>query len=459
MPSDYRRAALLVDFDNIYSSLRDVDPAAARVFATDPLRWSGWLEDRLGAVGPDADETTPRVLLHRTCYLNPSTYGTFRAYFTRAGFRVVDCPSLTQQGKNSADIHMVIDALDLLAHPTRYDEFLVLSLDADFTPLFQRLRSFDRRVIMLGSGPSSAALRNTCDYVIPDDVFISEALLEEDLSPDSDQPSAAAPVAATPAEATAPDRHTAREPAASTSTVVIGPAGDGPLRNDLSQALRQLVAASPEPLRMAYAANALRTRFGPAVTASRWAGTGGFKAFVQSIADDRLQFRIQGVVGFLYQPGRHDIDAAMAAAAATTHTGRPADTSRFAGLWADAAARVCRVLGFPALLPSEWAGIFTSLAAELTARRFTDMAALERAVATADNSRASVRFVGVGLSQAGYDLTASEHTARGIGECFHSNMLRLADNAQLPLDEADRAGLCDWLLEGLPPERQPAGRT
>ncbi len=76
MPSDYRRAALLVDFDNIYSSLRDVDPAAARVFATDPLRWSGWLEDRLGAVGPDADETTPRVLLHRTCYLNPSTYGT-----------------------------------------------------------------------------------------------------------------------------------------------------------------------------------------------------------------------------------------------------------------------------------------------------------------------------------------------------------------------------------------------
>jgi hypothetical protein len=114
--SDYRRAALFVDFDNIYSSLRETDPAAARVFANDPLRWSNWLEQQLGAVGPDADETIPRVLLYRICYLNPSTYGAVRPYFTRAGFRVVDCPSLTQQGKNSADIHMVIDALDLLSH-------------------------------------------------------------------------------------------------------------------------------------------------------------------------------------------------------------------------------------------------------------------------------------------------------------------------------------------------------
>jgi hypothetical protein len=53
---------LLLDFDNIHSSLRGVDPAAARVFATDPMRWSSWLEGRLGAVGPDADETTPRVV-------------------------------------------------------------------------------------------------------------------------------------------------------------------------------------------------------------------------------------------------------------------------------------------------------------------------------------------------------------------------------------------------------------
>jgi hypothetical protein len=437
--SGYRRTALLVDFDNIYSSLRSVDPAAARIFATDPMRWSSWLEERLGAVGPDADETTPRVVLHRTCYLNPSTYGNFRAYFTRAGFRVVDCPTLTQQGKNSADIHMVIDALDLLAHPTRYDEFMVLSLDADFTPLFQRLRSFDRRVIMLGSGPSAAALRNTCDYVIPDEVFISEALIGEEPGAVGDAPPLVtigpAPTSEVPAVAARPRT-----------------ADPDRMRRDLKKALVEMVTEAPEPLRMALAASKLRARFGPEVTAGQWAGAGGFKAFVQSVADERLACRVRGVVGFVYQPGRHDIDAAMARAEEPSPPSRvPQDTERFVGPWADAAARVCRVLGFPALLPSEWAAICTGIAEELTAHGFQDMATLERVVAgSATELRASVRFVGVGLSQAGYDLKARDgHTARAVGGCFHSNMLRLAENAQLHLDEPDRIALRDWLLGGL----------
>jgi hypothetical protein len=435
----YRRAALLVDFDNIYSSLRSVDPAAARIFATDPMRWSGWLEERLGSVGPDADETTARIVLHRTCYLNPSTWGSYRAYFTRAGFRVVDCPSLTQQGKNSADIHMVIDALDLLAHPTRYDEFIVLSLDADFTPLFQRLRSFDRRVIMLGSGPSAAALRNTCDYVIPDDVFISEALLSEEPG-----------VVTEGAVLDVGDPRAASRAASGSDGTA--PADPDRLRRDLKEALVQMVTEAAEPVRMAAAANALRLRFGPAVTGGSWAGTGGFKAFVRSVADERLAFRIRGVVGFVYQPGRHDIDAAMALAEESNARRRvPQDTERLVGAWADAAARVCRVLGFPALLPSEWAAIFTGIAGELSASGFSDMARLERVVAgSAPELSASVRFVGVGLSQAGYDLASTDgHTARAIGNCFHSNMLRLADNAQLHLDEADHVALRNWLLGGL----------
>lgn len=436
----YRRTALLVDFDNIYSSLLSVDPAAARIFATDPMRWSSWLEERLGAVGPDADETTPRVVLHRTCYLNPSAWGSFRAYFTRAGFRVVDCPALTQQGKNSADIHMVIDSLDLLAHPTRFDEFIVLSLDADFTPLFQRLRSFDRRVIMLGSGPSAAALRNTCDYVIPDEVFISEALLgEEEISRVADIPAADAqgPTAATQAQAVA---------------VRSASADQERMRRDLKDALVAMVAEAPEPLRMAFAASKLRARFGPQVTAGQWAGTGGFKAFVQSVADEHVACRVRGVIGFVYEPERHDIDAAMARAEeSTTRLRLTQDTERFVGLWADAAARVCRVLGFPALLPSEWAATFKGIADELTTHGFQDMATLERVVAgAAPELRASVRFVGVGLSQAGYDLASRDgHTAQAVGECFHSNMLRLAENAQLHLDEADQRALRDWLLGGL----------
>jgi hypothetical protein len=94
-----------------------------------------------------------------------------------------------------------------------------------------------------------------------------------------------------------------------------------------------------------------------------------------------------------YRPGRHDLDAAMnAALAALQRAALPEDTGRFVGLWADAAARVCRVLGFPALLPSEWAEIFTGLATELNMHGFTNLATLERAVAEATQSRASVRL-------------------------------------------------------------------
>jgi hypothetical protein len=215
-----------------------------------------------------------------------------------------------------------------------------------------------------------------------------------------------------------------------------------------------MVSTSAEPVKMAYAASVLSSRFGPDVVAGRWAGTGNFKAFCRSIADDRLQLRIDRMLGFLYDPARHDIDAAFVAVrASTAPAGRPADTGRFVGVWADAAARLVRVLNFPALLPSEWADVFTGLAAALTAQTFTDMTTLERMVQTSsDDARSSVRFVGVGLSQAGYALAAVEHTARGIGECFLGNMLRLADNATLDLDDADRAALREWLLGGLPPE-------
>ncbi|MEV4753633.1 NYN domain-containing protein [Micromonospora sp. NPDC049559] len=127
----------------MYIGLRNSSPDAAAAFATDPSRWVRWMEQDLGPFRVD-DEETPRMLLRRICYLEPSHSGKFRSYFTRAGFRVVDCPSLTSMGKNSADIHMVLDILDTLTHPTRFDDFVVLSTDADFTPVFMRLREHDR---------------------------------------------------------------------------------------------------------------------------------------------------------------------------------------------------------------------------------------------------------------------------------------------------------------------------
>ena len=91
------RCALFVDFDNVYIGLQRLDPAAAAAFATHPGHWLSGLES-----GSDDDGDFSRRFLVRACYLNPSVFSQFRPNFTRAGFSVVDCPSLTQQGKSSA---------------------------------------------------------------------------------------------------------------------------------------------------------------------------------------------------------------------------------------------------------------------------------------------------------------------------------------------------------------------
>ena len=166
------RSALFVDFDNIYLGLQREDPAAAEQFATDPTRWLLWLQDNL----PSEEDGKKRKVLFRRCYLNPSQFGRFRPYFTRSAFEVVDCPPLTSGGKTSADIHMVMDILDTLGHETSFDEFIILSGDADFTPVLLRLSKHDRRSAILAIGPASVAYKAACDLLIDQDTFLEEAI-------------------------------------------------------------------------------------------------------------------------------------------------------------------------------------------------------------------------------------------------------------------------------------------
>ncbi|WP_159810499.1 NYN domain-containing protein, partial [Cellulomonas citrea] len=161
------RCALFVDFDNVYIGLQRLDPVAAEAFASSPGHWLAGLE-----LGEDEDGEISRRFLVRACYLNPSAFSQFRPNFTRAGFSVIDCPSLTQQGKSSADINLVLDAVDALAAPTRYDEFVIVSADADFTPLALRARAADRRVTIVTAGPAASAYRAVADQVVTADELV-----------------------------------------------------------------------------------------------------------------------------------------------------------------------------------------------------------------------------------------------------------------------------------------------
>ena len=171
----HMRTALFVDFDNIYLGLQREDPVAAEQFATDPTRWLSWLQDKLEGTQQEGGNRKRKILFRR-CYLNPSQFGRFRPYFTRSAIEVVDCPPLTSGGKTSADIHMVMDILDTLSHPTRFDEFILLSGDADFTPVLLRLSKHDRRSAILAIGPASVAYKAACDLLIDQDTFLEEAI-------------------------------------------------------------------------------------------------------------------------------------------------------------------------------------------------------------------------------------------------------------------------------------------
>lgn len=173
-PDGAIRTALFVDFDNVYLTLHAADPRCAEVFATDPVGWMHWLER--GMTPADSEGGERRRILVRRCYLNPSAFRRYRSDFIRTGFRVVDCPSLTRSGKSSTDIHVVMDVLDALQHPVPYDEFMIFSGDADFTPLLQRLRENDRRTSILAIGAAAAAYKACADQVIEEALFVQDAL-------------------------------------------------------------------------------------------------------------------------------------------------------------------------------------------------------------------------------------------------------------------------------------------
>ncbi|MEO6143996.1 MAG: NYN domain-containing protein [Dermatophilaceae bacterium] len=260
------RSALFVDFDNVYIGLQRLDPPAAEAFANNPGQWLERLE-----TGRDVEGEFRRRFLVRACYLNPSAFGEFRPFFTRAGFRVVDCPSLTQQGKSSADINMVLDAVDALSAPTRYDEFVILSADADFTPLALRCRAADRRVTIIAAGPAASAYRAVADTVMTADD------LAEILTTPAKAGMEEAPLAVSQPGGTAGRRQQANP------KVNVEPASTPPI--PAAKAVLALLRSADGPVMGSSLAHTAKTA-DPTLPTSAWDGHGGFAAWlIASVAD------------------------------------------------------------------------------------------------------------------------------------------------------------------------------
>ena len=111
----------------------------------------------------------------KKAYCDWERYKQFKAPMHGASFELIEIPHVRQSGKNSADIRMVVDALDLCYTKEHVDTFVIISGDSDFSPLVSKLRENAKQVIGVGvKNSSSDLLIANCDEFIYYDDLVRE---------------------------------------------------------------------------------------------------------------------------------------------------------------------------------------------------------------------------------------------------------------------------------------------
>ena len=125
----------------------------------------------------DMDKVLERLLAKgsivvKKAYCDWERYKEFKATMHAAAFELIEIPHLRQSGKNSADIRMVVDALDLCYTKSHVDTFVIVSGDSDFSPLVSKLRENAKTVIGVGVKNSSSDLliANCDEFIYYDDL-------------------------------------------------------------------------------------------------------------------------------------------------------------------------------------------------------------------------------------------------------------------------------------------------
>jgi len=112
----------------------------------------------------------------KRAYCDWERYKEFKSAMHQAAFELVEVPHVRQSGKNSADIRMVVDALDLCYTKPHVDTFVIISGDSDFSPLVSKLRENNKEVIGVGVKKSTSDLLiSNCDEFIYYDDLVREA--------------------------------------------------------------------------------------------------------------------------------------------------------------------------------------------------------------------------------------------------------------------------------------------
>src|SRR5664280_2748075 len=135
----------------------------------------------------------------KKAYCDFDRYKAFKRDLHEAAFELIEIPHVRQSGKNSADIRMVVDALDLCYTKSHVDTFVIISGDSDFSPLVSKLRENAKKVIGVGVKNSTADLFiNNCDeFIYYDDLVRAAPSRSRQRSATQPAPAAKSPVGQT----------------------------------------------------------------------------------------------------------------------------------------------------------------------------------------------------------------------------------------------------------------------
>ena len=151
-----RNLALFCDFENIALGARDAKYASFDIqLVLQKLLLKG-------------------SIVVKKAYCDWDRYKEFKATMHEAAFELIEIPHVRQSGKNSADIRMVVDALDLCYTKDHIDTFVIISGDSDFSPLVSKLRENAKTVIGVGvKNSTSDLLMSNCDeFIFYDDLAV-----------------------------------------------------------------------------------------------------------------------------------------------------------------------------------------------------------------------------------------------------------------------------------------------
>ena len=150
--------AVFCDFENIAIGAREANYADFEI---------GKVIERLLLKG---------TIVVKKAYCDWEKYREFKQPMHEAAFEMIEIPHIRLSGKNSADIRMVVDALDLCYTKPHVDTFVILSGDSDFSPLVSKLRENDKTVIGVGvKNSTSDLLAANCDeFIFYDDLVRKE---------------------------------------------------------------------------------------------------------------------------------------------------------------------------------------------------------------------------------------------------------------------------------------------